>query len=82
MPDRERHFHFQFDPNTRHFVLYCCVGVAFGPEASEKDIVIRWPKTGYSREKALARADRYVGEQVRRASLHTKFNYTQETPTL
>lgn len=42
------------------------------------EVVMTWPRSGYSREKALNRADRCVGETVRRSDEGTKFTYTQE----
>ncbi len=46
------------------------------------EVVMTWPMSGYSREKALKRADRYVGEQVRQADAGTQFTYTQDTPVI
>lgn len=45
--------------------------------------VMSWPMNGYTREKALNRADRYVGEQLRRSDPEEQtFTYTQEVPVI
>ena len=45
-------------------------------------IIERWPMSKYSREKALGRADRIVGEMVRISDAGTQFTYTQEIPVI
>lgn len=44
------------------------------------ETVASWPTGGYTRDKALNRSHRHVGEQVLRADPDTTFNYTQENP--
>ena len=57
-------FHFKLDLTTRSYQLIANPGPVghTGPVT----VVMSWPKTGYSFQAALARADRFVGEEVRR----------------
>lgn len=70
-----RKFHFEYNKEARDFIL-------FETQNNMTRVVTHWPKVGYSREKALNRADRYVGAEVRRADAKTEFTYTQDIPKI
>lgn len=71
------HKKFHFTENTHSYFLQYNTS-----ENSRNQIIQTWKKTGYSREKALNRADRFVGEEVRRSDVGTRFTYTQYVPTI
>lgn len=57
-------YHFMLNDKHDMFVLMSNPGPV--GHAGHVGLAMSWPTKGYSREKALNRADRYVGEQARR----------------
>lgn len=82
---------FHFGSTPTHFYLFvgsCLVEIPETPRAELTDeqkrkCIEHWPKSGYSIQKARSRADRFVGEYVRREApesgqLTVSISYTSE----